>query len=89
VSVTRTVWVLAIDHRHGTDITAYPTEDAATDALADYARKCWEEVADPDAGTMEPPEGRDDLIGCYFEAASEWSEPESYRLESHEVTWEG
>jgi hypothetical protein len=87
MSATHTVWVLAIDHRHGTDITAYGSEEAARSALAAYVDQWWEELADRDAGTLEPPDDRDEMIDNYFEAAAEWSEPESYRLESNRVTF--
>ena len=40
------VWVLAIEHRHGTDLTAHHTEDHARQWLREWVGQWWHEIAD-------------------------------------------
>jgi hypothetical protein len=59
------VWILTIEHKHGTDVYAHKTEAGAKGALLDYVQEWWSiEVGD------EPiPENPDAAIERYFEEA--------------------
>lgn len=59
------VWVLVIEHRHGTDLTAHRTEERARQWLGEWVEQWWHEVADK-VGDL--PATATDAIGVYFEA---------------------
>jgi hypothetical protein len=80
--VKETVHVLAIEHRHGTDISVHRTETGARLALYDYVAENW---------ALEIPKRKipakpGKAIARYFEEmAGGCGEGESYILESREV----
>lgn len=73
-----TAWVLFISHRHGEDATLYATEDAASAAVAAWARDWWDDEVrgkwrTPTEEWDDPPELDDDVVRIYFEVVeSEW-----------------
>lgn len=62
------VWVLKIDHRHGSDTTVHESADAAKEALVAYVHEWWDEVAGFRGAPETPPDGPDEVIDAYFEA---------------------
>ena len=62
------VWVLEYQHKHGTDVTAHATEEAARHAIAQTARYFWEEVASWHSGMPAAPDGLsdEDATRIYF-----------------------
>ena len=79
-----TVWVLAIDHKHGTDISVHTTEKGARKALYQYCAEWWGEDLDKKYGPLKDLE-RDDVIQAYFDFFQMWSNPEWYILECHQL----
>lgn len=77
------VWVLEYNHKHGTDVTAHATEQAARLAAAQIARDFWEDVAGP--GMPADPDTLDDeeATRLYFEACGDH---ESYHIRGLDVT---
>jgi hypothetical protein len=70
------VWVLTINHKHGTDIWVRRTQESAWQILVDYATEWW-------AGEMagaEMPEEPGDRVSLYFEEVND-----AYELEECEV----
>ena len=86
--VTRTVWTVLIEHRHGTNVHACSSESDARATLASFAYDSWQELSDrSDDVTPLPPTDQDEAIAVYFDHAREWSHPEDYDVESHAVTF--
>lgn len=71
-----TVWLLTIDHRHGTDTFVHKTEDGAKATLVCYVEDWWSEQC----GDLEIPDD-DVAITAYFDAAGD----EYYSLEERTV----
>ena len=57
------VWVLFIEHRHGTDTSVHTTREAAGDALYEYVSEWWNEEMWPEL----VPEDKDQAIMEYFD----------------------
>jgi hypothetical protein len=65
------VWVLVINHRHGTDIDVFATEDLARESLLEYVTDWWSEVG----GTQ--PTSPYQAVDRYFQTVDgEWYELE-------------
>lgn len=63
------VWVVVIDHRHGTDVYAAATEDAAWKVAAEYARESWaERFPETDA----PADDREAVSQYFEDHNNEW-----------------
>lgn len=71
------VWVLAIDHRHGTNLTVHRSEEGACASLLAYVQDNWTQ----ELGQAVQPNDEDELIETYFERV----EDESYTIEPAEV----
>ncbi|BBY54000.1 hypothetical protein H7J07_05200 [Mycobacterium koreense] len=63
-----TVWVLKIDHRHGTDATVHKTKQGAEEALLAYVHEWWDEAATRIGADIpaEPPADSSAAIDMYF-----------------------
>ena len=72
-----TVWILAIDHDYGTNLSAHKTETGARDNLAGYVAEWWHR----EMGTEPLPDEPDEAIDVYFERV----ENESYTLEESAI----
>lgn len=74
------VYLLGIEHKHGTDFSVYSTEAGALQALWDYVDDNWSREADG----KPAPEGEQAKLEAYFslEIAGGY---ESYLLERLEV----
>ncbi len=70
------VWVLVIDHRHGTDSSVHRTEGGAREALHSYVVQFWDEVVGRHGLADKMPEDPSEAIDAYFEAM----EDEGYTL---------
>ena len=71
--VTRpAVYVLAISHRHGTNISVFTTEEKGYEALDEFVKEWW----DTEITSEQMPDDRDGRISRYFELVDE-----SYELE--------
>lgn len=88
------VWVLTIDHKHGTDITVYATHDNALAALTDYCLDWWQDGAHGAPPT--PPEDTathaqwiaydQAVIAQYFASEEEgFGDAETYGISEQEV----
>jgi hypothetical protein len=77
------VWVLEYRYKHGTDLTAHATEQAARVAAARIARDFWHDIAGP--GMPADPDTLDDdeATRIYFEACAD---QESYDIRRLDVT---
>ncbi|WP_439398545.1 hypothetical protein ACRQ5Q_14660 [Bradyrhizobium sp. PMVTL-01] len=73
------VWVLIIDHRHGTDVTVHASKLEADAIMYAYCDKWWEREY-PD----EPRPDDSKLVARYWERQSDQGE-ESYLLEEREI----
>lgn len=80
-----TVWVLIIEHRHGSNIYVNKTKDGAAGELFSYVSEWWDEVRGRGRwGVNDPgdiPADRDEAIETYFEVVSD----EFYTLEQCHV----
>lgn len=82
-----TVWVGAIDHKHGTNLYAAITEDGLYAQLADFCREWWA-TDGPDAGhEVEPPAALAtdrEIVSAYFhhqtDVGDEWYRAEEVEL---------
>ncbi|SHG87828.1 hypothetical protein [Bradyrhizobium erythrophlei] len=63
------VWVLVIDHKHGTTVTAHPSRAAADGAVHDHCDEWW----DHEFGAETRP-ADDELVSRYWEKMSERGE---------------
>jgi hypothetical protein len=70
------VWVLTINHKHGTDIWVRRAQESAWQILVDYVTEWWP----GEKGDEEMPEEPGDRVGLYFEDVDE-----AYELEECEV----
>ena len=79
--MVETAWVVAIEHRHGSDVSLFRSCPAANGALFDYVQQWWGDVAGlryEDDGQMltvpdKPPTNPTDAVAMYFAAhPSEW-----------------
>jgi hypothetical protein len=71
-----TVWVAAIEHSSGTNITVHTDEAGARAQVAAYARRWWDQEMVPDVA----PDDEDELVETYFERMFERGE--SYVVDS-------
>ena len=69
------VWILAIDTKYGTDLTASASYDLARSALMEFVARNWEDEDGP------IPEDQGAAIDAYFEG----SHQDYYTLESATV----
>lgn len=65
VSETETVFIVTVEHKHGTDSWAHRTFEGAIASLAEYCREWW-------AGEDDPPEDDEQCIKDYFENEQEF-----------------
>lgn len=75
VTIPQTVWVLLINHRHGTNVAVYENQEGALEGLREY---CAEEWDDEHRGEEHPSDG--ELIEAYFQDIDE-----SYSIEECDV----
>lgn len=68
------VWVLKIDHRHGSNVTVHSTESAAQAALLTYVQEWWCETDGRCGAPDTVPADADEAIDTYFEVMgdTEW-----------------
>jgi hypothetical protein len=86
------IFALSYEHKHGTDLSLWRDEPAATKALAAIVRRGWSEAyesATPDDGlSVRPPADDQRAIDLYFQVMGEerntW-EPESYWIKPLEI----
>lgn len=77
------VWVLQINHRHGTDTFVHRTAEGANDELFDYVKMWWSEAVSRYGELPEAmPQDRDEAVNEYFESMQD---VESYTLEQSSV----
>lgn len=69
--------ILSIDHRHGTNTSAFGTYEEARQSLHDYVAGEWE----AEIGDLGMPDDEDEAIEEYFDAV----ESESYKIEEDEI----
>jgi hypothetical protein len=74
-----TVYVLRYSHKHGDELSAHVSLEAAIDDIAGIARECWHEIAD-DPRAPETPDNLsdEDAVSVYFERNTE----ENYEIEA-------
>lgn len=77
MSEEQTVYVLIIEHRHGTNVDVSASQQGALDALADYVNQWWEHEMPGKA----VPSNAGEAIEQYFEAV----ESEFYGVHECEV----
>jgi hypothetical protein len=73
--MTNPVFVLAISHEYGTDISVYSTEEKARDSLYGYVNLWWGDAFDDEV----IPEDQDEAISQYFQ---EKIGEESFQIDS-------
>jgi hypothetical protein len=73
------VFVLTVNHRHGTDLGVYTTENGAYAALVKYCRDSWDEVREYDDTLSETLPEEDAIIELYFDVMQD---SESYDIRS-------
>ena len=81
---TRCVWVLLINHRHGSNICVHVTEEGAKKALYEYCREWWDDAISEQYGKPEEL-GRDELIDAYFDCHGYCLDSEWYLLEEQRI----
>lgn len=64
------VWVLCINHRHGTNVEVYLTEEGAIQGLADYVEGQWENEITSLEDSPEKPSDPEEMVDAYFEFMS-------------------
>lgn len=74
-----TIYILTINHRHGSGVTAHKSQEGALKALADYVAVEWENEM-PDGEPI--PENEGDAISHYF---SKMEDQEYYGIEETEL----
>jgi len=79
----RQVHVLVYEHRHGMDLSAHASHEAAFAALAEIAREWWQERADREAPADCSTLSDEEVVEAYFEG----HENEFYTLEAKEVAF--
>lgn len=80
----QTVWVLIVDHRHGTNISVHATYEHAMRALGDYCAAEWDEGLTEQYG-QQASLSQEDLIESYFDAWGQGFDPEWYLLEERPI----
>lgn len=65
------VWVLTIDHRHGSDTTVHRSEAGARKWLAGYVREWWDDAVVRGGAPAEPPEDDDEAVELYFDTVTD------------------
>lgn len=79
------VWILVIDHKHGTTSRVFATAELAEKALLEWCKEWWL----PEFGGAPMPDD-DILVEDYFERmANRWGDGESYVLEECTLETEG
>lgn len=82
-AVTIRVYVLEIEHRHGTNVYVYTTDDACRAQLRDWVDEYWHEVEDL---LGDKPETIDDeVVESYFGAYDD----ERYSIERDSLDLDG
>lgn len=76
-----TVFVGAYEHKHGTDVSAYRTREAAYRAKAAIAREYWGDRADETAPDDHEGLSDDEVISAYFDG----NEAEFFGIEQCDV----
>lgn len=66
------VYVLIIDHDHGTDVNVYATDELAKEALYEYVQEWWGDVSANAGYPKDCPDNAAEAIAMYFEDNSEW-----------------
>lgn len=61
------VVILTIDHRHGTDVSAYRTHDGASKAVAAYVKDWWNDLSRWTDDPPELPKDDNEAISLYFD----------------------
>lgn len=61
------IWILTIEHRHGTNVYAHQTKAGAEESLMEYVDEWWDSEMDG----AKIPENRDEAIDGYFSSAVE------------------
>jgi hypothetical protein len=65
------VWVLTINHRHGSDVRVYATEALAKKGVQDWVRENWE----VEIGSEPMPDDIEKACAWYWEAVdAEWAD---------------
>ena len=80
----KNVWVLVIDHEHGTNISAHATEDGAKYALYEYCREWWDDAISEQYGKLADL-SRDAAIDAYFDCHNTCLDSEWYILEESKI----
>lgn len=80
----QTVWVLIVDHRHGTNISVHATHEHAVRSLGDYCAAEWDDGLTEQYGELESL-AQVDLIEAYFDAWGQGFDPEWYLLEERPI----
>ena len=74
-----TIWVVTLNHKHGTTISCYSTEQLARDSVVRWAADNWEqEVCEGDRAELDD----DQLVARYFE---HMDGEEDYDIDSAEL----
>ena len=73
-----TVWITHISHKHGDDLYASPSAEAADKIVKNYVDSWWGDEMDPEHVKPEDP---DEMIEHYFEAKDD----ESYQIQTAEL----
>ena len=73
---TGSVWVLFVDHKHGSNISAHTSEESALESLYQYCSDEWDEGLNSQYGRLNDL-NREQAIEAYFDAHnlafdSEW-----------------
>lgn len=91
-----TVWVGLYDHKHGTDVGVYDSEDAAYAHMADYIRRnLWAHAfdvianSDPKILPAKPPASDVECVNAYFAVMGDEFEPETFLVEHQPVRSQG
>jgi hypothetical protein len=71
------VWVLRIDHRHGTNVEVFGNKPRAERGLIEYVDHWW----DHEMSSIERPADDQAAVDLYFTEVRD----ETYDLEAHEV----
>jgi hypothetical protein len=74
-----TIYILTINHRHGSNISAHKSQEGALNALAQYVAQEWEQEM-PEGRSI--PENEGDAIESYF---SRMEDQESFGIEETEL----
>lgn len=84
LSPAKTVWVLIINHRHGTDISVHDSSEHATQALYAYCVQQWHDGLTEQYGKLDDL-SREIAIDAYFHAWFLASDYEEYLLQERPI----